>query len=67
MRYLLDHSPWLLLANHYVPAQRACMNCDVHTSAITFVSRMMVRPYEGSFLTHKSSRSRARLVFEERL
>ena len=61
---LLTNAPPQFLATHYASAQRACIDCDIYTSAITFVSRMMVRPYEGSFRS-QSSRFRARLVFHK--
>lgn len=47
---LLTNAPPQFLATHYASAQRACIDCDIYTSATTFVFRMMVRTYEGSFL-----------------
>jgi hypothetical protein len=37
MRYLLDHSPWLLLANHYVPAQRTYTDFDICIGELTSI------------------------------
>ena len=41
------------MANHYAPAQRAYIDCDIYASAITLLYRMMVRSYEGLWADHR--------------
>jgi len=62
---LLTNAPPQFLATHYAPAQRACIDCDIYTSAITFVYRMMVRSYEGRFSFNRTPAFRVRLVFKK--
>jgi hypothetical protein len=59
---LLTNAPPQFLATHYAPAQRACIDCDIYTSAITFVYRMMVRSYEGRWFSLRCNSRQTRRV-----
>lgn len=52
-KVLHTNAPPRFSATHYASAQRACIDCDIYTSAITFVFRMMVRSYEGLWADHR--------------